>query len=63
MSRAEHDRRLAKPWLARLIVGNGWFAGNVVRRLCRPVVAGVLFNAAFVLVHYPPTVNASAKSY
>ena len=49
-------------WLARLIVGDGWFAGSVLRRLCRPVVAGVLFNAAFVLVHYPPTVNASATN-
>ena len=49
-------------WLARLIVGDGWFAGKVLRRLCRPVVAGVLFNAAFVLVHYPPTVNASASN-
>jgi putative membrane protein len=54
---------LATPtWLARLIVGDGWFAGNIVRRLCRPVVAGLLFNAAFVLVHYPPTVNASATN-
>jgi putative membrane protein len=54
---------LATPtWLARLIVGDGWFAGNVVRRLCRPVVAGLLFNAAFVFVHYPPTVNASATN-
>ena len=49
-------------WLARLIVGDGWFAGSVLRRLCRPVVAGVLFNLAFVLVHYPPTVNASATN-
>src|SRR5438105_1644424 len=54
---------LATPtWLARLIIGDGWFAGNVIRRLCRPVVAGVLFNAAFVFVHYPPTVNASATN-
>jgi putative membrane protein len=54
---------LATPtWLARLIVGDGWFAGTVVRRLCRPVVAGLLFNAAFVLVHYPPTVNTSATN-
>jgi putative membrane protein len=54
---------LAMPtWLARLIVGDGWFAGSVLRRLCRPVVAAVLFNAAFVLVHYPPTVNASATN-
>jgi putative membrane protein len=49
-------------WLARLIVGDGWFAGSVLRRLCHPVVAGVLFNAAFVFVHYPPTVNASATN-
>jgi putative membrane protein len=53
---------LATPtWLARLVVGDGWFAGNVVRRLCRPVVAGVLFNLAFVLVHYPPMVNTSVQ--
>src|SRR3954454_5028029 len=29
---------LATPtWLARLVVGDGWFAGSVLRRLCRPV--------------------------
>ena len=49
-------------WLARLIVGDGWFAGSMLRRLCRPLVAGLLFNAAFLLVHYPPTVNASATN-
>jgi len=54
---------LATPtWLARLIVGDGWFAGSILRRLCRPVVAGVIFNLAFILVHYPPTVNASATN-
>jgi putative membrane protein len=54
---------LATPtWLARLIVGDGWFAGSIVRRLCRPVVAGVIFNAAFVLVHYPPMVNTSVTN-
>lgn len=53
---------LATPvWLARLIVGDGWFAGNIVRRLCRPVVAAVIFNAAFLLLHYPPLVNASVR--
>jgi len=53
---------LATPtWFARLVVGDGWFAGNVVRRLCHPIVAGVLFNAAFVFVHWPPTVNTSVK--
>jgi len=49
-------------WLARLIVGDGWFAGSVLRRLCHPVVAGLLFNAAFVFVHYPPTVNTSVTN-
>ena len=54
---------LATPtWLARLVVGDGWFAGKFLRNLCRPVVAAVLFNGAFVLVHYPPTVNASATN-
>ena len=54
---------LATPtWLARLIVGDGWFAGSVLRRLCRPVVAGLLFNATLVFVHYPPTVNTSASN-
>ncbi|HEX2381847.1 MAG TPA: cytochrome c oxidase assembly protein [Acidimicrobiales bacterium] len=54
---------LATPtWLARLIVGDGWFAGHIVRRLCRPVPAAVLFNAAFVFVHWPATVNASVQS-
>lgn len=54
---------LATPtWLARLIVGDGWFAGHIIRRLCRPLVAGLLFNGAFVLVHWPALVNASVQS-
>jgi putative membrane protein len=54
---------LATPtWLARLVVGDGWFAGKVVRRLCHPVVAGVLFNAAFVFTHWPTVVNLSVRS-
>jgi putative membrane protein len=51
---------LATPsWLARLVVGDGWFAGSIVRRLCKPVVAGVIFNAAFVFTHWPSAVNTS----
>jgi putative membrane protein len=51
---------LATPtWLARLVVGEGWFAGSVLRRLCRPVVAGVLFNAVVVFSHWPAVVNNS----
>ncbi|MGH9184376.1 MAG: cytochrome c oxidase assembly protein, partial [Acidimicrobiales bacterium] len=47
------------PWLARLIVGDGWFAGSVLRRLCHPVAAGLIFNAVIVFTHWPAAVNAS----
>lgn len=54
---------LATPtWLARLIVGDGWFAGSIIRRLCHPVVAGILFNAAFVFTHWPVAVNNSVAN-
>lgn len=53
---------LATPtWLARLIVGDGWFAGKAVRRLLHPVVAGVVFNAAFVFSHWPTSVDLSLR--
>jgi putative membrane protein len=48
-------------WLARLVIGHGrlrvW-----VRRLGKPVVAGVAFNAAVVFSHWPAVVNASVAS-
>jgi putative membrane protein len=50
---------LATPtWLARALLGDGrlW---AVVRRLCHPVVAGVAFNAAVMITHIPPLVNAA----
>lgn len=54
---------LATPtWLARLVVGDGWFAGSIIRRLCRPVVAGVAFNAAFIFTHWPSAVNTSVSN-
>jgi putative membrane protein len=53
---------LATPtWLARLIVGNGWFGGKALRWLCHPVVAGLLFNGFFVFTHWPPVVNNSVQ--
>ncbi len=53
---------LATPtWLARLVLGEGWLGGSVVRRLCRPIVAGVIYNAAFVFTHWPPTVNTGVR--
>ncbi|CAN5241621.1 hypothetical protein BH18ACT4_BH18ACT4_16210 [soil metagenome] len=54
---------LATPsWLARLIVGDGWFAGRALRWLARPVVAGVVFNAVVVFTHWQAVVNTSVES-
>jgi putative membrane protein len=50
---------LATPtWLARLVVGEGRW----LRHLCHPVVAGVLFNAVTVFLHWQNTVNASVEN-
>ena len=50
---------LATPeWLLRVLVGNGR-AYAVLRWLCKPVVAGVLFNLAVMVTHIPGVVNAS----
>jgi putative membrane protein len=50
---------LATPtWLARLLVGDGAFYGKLTV-LCRPVIAGVLFNVAIMVTHVPGVVNAS----
>ncbi len=54
---------LATPtWLARLVVGDGWFAGRVLRRLARPVVAGVLFNFVVLFTHWQNVVNTSVAN-
>ncbi|MGH9245545.1 MAG: cytochrome c oxidase assembly protein [Acidimicrobiales bacterium] len=53
---------LATPtWLARLVVGDGWFGGRVLRTLVAPVVAGVLFNGAIVLTHWPVLVDLAVE--
>ena len=50
---------LATPtWFARLVVGEGRW----LRHLCHPVVAGGLFNAVALLLHWQNTVNASVDS-
>ena len=50
---------LATPtWLARLIVGEGRW----LRRLCHPVVAGVLFNVVIIFTHWQNTVNSSVSN-
>ncbi len=51
---------LATPtWLARLVLGRG---GPVLRRLCHPVAAGVLWNAVILFTHWQNTVNASVEN-
>lgn len=53
---------LATPtWLARLVVGRGR-AYAVVRRLARPLVATLVFNAIVVFQHWPAVVTASVSN-
>ncbi|MGH9271871.1 MAG: cytochrome c oxidase assembly protein [Ilumatobacteraceae bacterium] len=53
---------LATPeWLLRVLIGNGRVYA-VLRWLCRPVVAGVIFNVAVIITHIPGVVNASVTS-
>lgn len=53
---------LATPeWLLRTLIGNGR-TYRVVRWLCHPVVAGVLFNVSVMVSHVPGIVNASITS-
>jgi putative membrane protein len=53
---------LATPeWLLRTIVGHGRAYG-ALRRLCHPVVAGVLFNLSVMITHVPGVVTASVEN-
>lgn len=53
---------LATPtWLARLVITPGSGTETWLRRLTRPVVAGVIFNALVVLTHWPELVNLSVE--
>ena len=53
---------LATPtWLARMIVGSG-VGYRIVRRLSRPLVAALIFNAVVVLQHWPVVVNTSVAN-
>jgi putative membrane protein len=53
---------LATPeWLLRVLVGSGR-TYRAVRWLCKPVVAGVLFNASVMIIHIPGVVNASVTN-
>ena len=48
-------------WLFRLIIGDGR-ALRIVRRACKPVVAGVVYNAGVIVSHIPGVVNVSASN-
>jgi putative membrane protein len=53
---------LATPeWLLRVLVGDGRLYA-VLRWLCKPVVAGLIFNVAVIVTHVPGVVNASVTS-
>ncbi|WP_420639755.1 cytochrome c oxidase assembly protein [Candidatus Poriferisocius sp.] len=49
-------------WLARLVVSGDGRAGVWVRRLARPVVAGVMFNFMVAVSHIPWVVNSSVDN-
>ncbi len=51
------------PWLARLVLGDpDSRAYRVVRKLCRPLLAGVVFNVVVAFSHWAPVVNNSVRS-
>lgn len=53
---------LAMPeWLARLLVPTGGTGYNVLKRLAKPVVAGLLFNGVVAITHWSVIVNTSAR--
>ena len=49
-------------WLARLMLSGDGSVGVWVRRLARPVVAGVLFNFMVAVSHIPWVVNTSVEN-
>lgn len=48
-------------WLLRILIGDGRLY-RVVAFMCKPVVAGVVFNAVVVITHIPGVVNASVDN-
>lgn len=53
---------LATPtWLARLLVGGGGIFARWVRRLSRPIVALLVYNALVALTHWPAVVNVTVE--
>ena len=48
------------PWLARLLVMEGGWGAQILRRLTHPVVAGLIFNTLTALTHWSGVVQWSA---
>jgi putative membrane protein len=54
---------LATPeWLARLVVLDEGVVSRWIRRLARPVPAGVIFNALVIFLHWPSAVSESVRN-
>lgn len=49
-------------WLARLIIGSDTHASSMLRRLAKPITAGIIFNALAALTHWNGIVQASFDS-
>ena len=49
-------------WLARLVLGGSTQASTTLRRLAKPIVAGVIFNALAAITHWNGVVQLSADS-
>ena len=49
-------------WLARLIIGSDTQASSVLRRLAKPITAGIIFNALAALTHWNGIVQLSFDS-
>ncbi len=48
-------------WFLRLLIGTGRVY-SALRFLCKPVIAGVLFNLVVMITHIPGMVNASTEN-
>ncbi len=49
-------------WLARLIIGSDTQASSMLRRLAKPITAGIIFNGLAALTHWNGIVQASFDS-
>jgi putative membrane protein len=48
-------------WLARMVIGRG-LLGRLYRRASRPLLAGIVFNVALALIHWPAVVDLMLRN-